>query len=351
MVSKPRSLKKLLAAFGVAMVAALAMSVVSAASASAAAPENTVSPVVSPTAPETGKVETTSNGTWTGSPTSYAYVWFRCNTSGVECKSIPGATKSAYTPVVADVGKTLLTSVTATNGEGSGVALSKPSGKVTEPPPPLMEYWYTCGTKKGSLFSCSPNGSTEWVKLPGSTPTGVTLRGASPFTMKFTFNGAKVEISCTTLTGEGSIENEKEKEKQPATASKTKFTFDGCSVATPSKCTVRSVGNSDGFTFSPLKGEFTAFETQSAVKFSSEEGSTFSSFEFEGAECSLNKTHLELSGTFTGISNSTIVGSNARFEFTAASSSGLRIGAIGVTLEGNSEIETTTGKLVKLGPF
>ncbi len=343
MVSRPRTLRKLLSALGVALVAALAMSVVSAASASAAAPENTVSPLVSPSAPETGTVETTSKGTWTGSPTSYAYVWFRCTSGGVECKSIPGATSSTYTPVAADLGRTLLTSVTASNSEGSGIALSKPSEVVKAPP---AEYWYTCGTKKGSLFSCSPNGSTEWVKLPGSTPTKVTLKGTSPFKLKLTFNGVKVEVVCSTLTGEGTITNEKEKEKEPGTASETSFNFKSCTVPTPQKCTVGFPTGSINFL---VKGEAINFEGKPAVKFTASEGSTITSFPFEGSECSLKGTTMNLSGAFTGISNSTIAGTNALFEFTAASSE-LKFSATAVTFEGTSEIETTTGKLVKLAP-
>src|SRR4051794_20788645 len=101
MVSKPRSLKRILPTLGVALVAALALGVVGVASASAAAPTNTALPVVTAT-PKVGQVATTTQGTWTGSPTSYAYVWFRCNAAGAECKSITGATSASYTPVGAD---------------------------------------------------------------------------------------------------------------------------------------------------------------------------------------------------------------------------------------------------------
>jgi hypothetical protein len=339
MVSKRRTFWKLLPALGLALVAVLALSAVGAASASAAAPENTVSPAVSPTAPETGTVETTTKGTWTGSPTSYAYVWFRCNASGVECKSIPGATSSTYTPVTADVGKTLLASVTASNAEGSGVALSKPTSAVTNPP---KQYWYTCGTKKGSLFSCAPNGEVAWVKLAEETPTKVTLKGTSPFKLKFSLSGAKVEIVCTTLTGEGSIMNPWWKGTGSGTASNTSFNFTGCTVATPLKCTVKNFGFL-------VSGEAIVFGGKPAVKFGSGPESALASIGFEGAECGLKGETFQLFGTFIGISNSTIVGTNALFEFTAASS-GLNVGPNAATLEGTSEIQTTTEKLVKIAP-
>ena len=65
-------------------------------SATPAAPANTAVPAVSGTAQQ-GDTLTTSNGSWSGSPTSYAYVWEDCNSSGGGCVSISGATSSSYT--------------------------------------------------------------------------------------------------------------------------------------------------------------------------------------------------------------------------------------------------------------
>ncbi len=101
-----------------------------------AAPANTVLPVVSGTAEE-GKTLSASTGTWTGSPTSYAYQWEDCNTSGKSCSAIGGATGSTRVLAASDVGHTLKVVVKATNAGGSGEAASAATATVVaEPPPP-----------------------------------------------------------------------------------------------------------------------------------------------------------------------------------------------------------------------
>ncbi|MDQ6867126.1 MAG: hypothetical protein M3178_01420 [Pseudomonadota bacterium] len=77
-----------------------------------AVPVNTALPTISGT-PQVGQTLTATNGTWTNSPTSFAYQWNRAG------GAISGATASTYVPVAADVGNTLTVSVTAANGSGS----------------------------------------------------------------------------------------------------------------------------------------------------------------------------------------------------------------------------------------
>ena len=79
-------------------------------------------------APVVGEVLTTTNGTWTNSPTSFAYQWQRCSPS---CANITGATASSYTVQTADVGDTIDVIVTATNAGGSASQTSAPTGVVT----------------------------------------------------------------------------------------------------------------------------------------------------------------------------------------------------------------------------
>jgi regulation of enolase protein 1 (concanavalin A-like superfamily) len=81
-------------------------------------PVNTAAPAISGTAKQ-GQTLSASTGTWTNSPTAYAYQWNRCAAS---CSSITGATASSYTAVAADVGDTLNVSVTASNAGGPGAA-------------------------------------------------------------------------------------------------------------------------------------------------------------------------------------------------------------------------------------
>jgi hypothetical protein len=82
------------------------------------APVNTVAPVISGTA-VVGQTLTTTNGTWTNSPSSYSYQWKRGATN-------IGTNSSTYTLVQADAGNTsnITCVVTATNSAGSANATS-----------------------------------------------------------------------------------------------------------------------------------------------------------------------------------------------------------------------------------
>jgi len=57
--------------------------------------------------PTVGAKSTTTGGTYTPSPTGRSYQWKRCNSSGSSCVAISEATYPTYTPVAADVGRTL----------------------------------------------------------------------------------------------------------------------------------------------------------------------------------------------------------------------------------------------------
>ena len=82
-------------------------------------PVNTALPLVSGTA-TAGQTLTASTGTWSNGPTSYAYQWRRCNSSGAACVNIGSATASTYLLQAADIGATLRVQVTASNAGGPG---------------------------------------------------------------------------------------------------------------------------------------------------------------------------------------------------------------------------------------
>ncbi len=100
-----------------------------------AAPTNSVAPVVSGTT-RNGSTLTTTNGSWSGSPTSYAYQWKRASTSGGSYSNIPSlATSNTYELTDADVGKYIKVSVIATNNVGPSVAeLSAATSQISERP-------------------------------------------------------------------------------------------------------------------------------------------------------------------------------------------------------------------------
>jgi len=83
-------------------------------------PANTVAPVISSSTAfvEVAAVLTTTNGTWSNTPSSYAYQWQR---GGVD---IAAATAQTYTLVTADVGANITCRVTASNVNGAGTPVS-----------------------------------------------------------------------------------------------------------------------------------------------------------------------------------------------------------------------------------
>jgi hypothetical protein len=87
------------------------------------APTNTERPSVIGSAVE-GEDLTASIGTWTGTPTAYAYQWQDCNSSGASCVNITGATSATRKLATTDVGHTVRVFVTASNAAGSS---SQPS--------------------------------------------------------------------------------------------------------------------------------------------------------------------------------------------------------------------------------
>jgi hypothetical protein len=116
---------KRLLALGLLVAGAVAGS----ASAAGSPPSNTGLPSISGTAKD-GQLLTAHNGSWTGSPTSFAYVWQRCDNLGGGCTPIAGATSKQYTASSADVGHRLRVAVTASNADGSGSATSRATGVV-----------------------------------------------------------------------------------------------------------------------------------------------------------------------------------------------------------------------------
>ena len=82
-----------------------------------------------------GRELTGAVGSWSGSGAiKYAYRWYRCNTAGARCKSIPGATRRTYTLVAKDVGQTIGFGVRATDSAGNDECVCEPRrpGRGTE---------------------------------------------------------------------------------------------------------------------------------------------------------------------------------------------------------------------------
>jgi hypothetical protein len=166
------------------------------AAATRAAPANTAPPTISGTA-TVGQTLTASNGTWSNTPTEYAYQWLRCNTSGSSCVSAPNGTQKTYTPVGADAGHQMRVRVTASNAEGSASAQSEPTATVAARAVPrntdrpivsgTPELGETLDADEGSWTGnpttfayqwqrCEADNFVSCVAIPGATSKTYTIR-------------------------------------------------------------------------------------------------------------------------------------------------------------------------------
>jgi predicted actin-binding protein len=158
-----------------------------------AAPSNTSLPSISGSARD-GSLLTASHGSWTNSPTSYAYQWQRCDAQGGSCADIAGATSNHYTVQTADVGHRLRVQVTATNSSGSGVAVSRPTDVVqptgTAPkntsPPTISgtpQAGATLTVSPGSWSGTpAPTFSYQWERCTGTGGGCAAISGATATT-------------------------------------------------------------------------------------------------------------------------------------------------------------------------
>jgi hypothetical protein len=94
--------------------------------ASPSKPVNTLAPALSGTARQGNQLMTT-DGSWTGSPTSFSFKWERCKT---RCTMARNAVKQTYNVSSRDVGYTLDAIVTARNSAGKASAYSNRSTTV-----------------------------------------------------------------------------------------------------------------------------------------------------------------------------------------------------------------------------
>ena len=154
------------------VTAAAAATSAASAQVGAAAPVNTALPVVSGTA-QVGQVLSVSNGSWSNSPTSFAYQWQSAAASSGPFGDVAGATGASYTAASADNGRYLRAVVTAANAGGQASAQSAPVGPVAA----------ATATPVTVSFTVGASGDDGDVSLRSSVGNGYPPSGtAGPYT-------------------------------------------------------------------------------------------------------------------------------------------------------------------------
>ena len=162
-----------------------------------AAPSNTSLPSISGSARD-GSLLHASHGSWTGSPTGFTYQWLRCDAQAGNCAPIGGATSDTYTVQTADVGSRLRVQVTASNKDGSGMAVSRPTDTVKptgSAPKNTAAPTISGNTQEGSTLTVSPGSwsgnpapsfSYQWQRCVGTGGGCANINGATATTYTLT---------------------------------------------------------------------------------------------------------------------------------------------------------------------
>jgi hypothetical protein len=181
-------------------------------------PVNSDAPTVSGNA-AVGQQLSTTNGTWTNTPTTYAYAWQRCNNVGSNCSTIPHAIGAKYKLVTADAGHEIRSEVRASNSSGpaaaytpstpSAVVLGKP--KIVANSKPLTSGTTTVGqalsVNTGTWTNSPTSYAYQWLRCARGGGSCVKIGSAksSSYTLTAKDAGHKLEanVTATNLAGSG----------------------------------------------------------------------------------------------------------------------------------------------------
>jgi Ig domain of plant-specific actin-binding protein len=173
---------------GALALVVIAAAAIFAAAARAAAPVNSAAPTVSGTA-KVGATLTATDGTWTNSPTTFAYQWQRCASDGTGCGEINGATSKTYSPTTGDVGHALRVSVTAGNSDGKASASSGatepvnsangPSNNVRPSVSGTAQVGETLTVSNGSWSTAPSSFTRQWQRCDSDGTSCLNISGAT----------------------------------------------------------------------------------------------------------------------------------------------------------------------------
>jgi hypothetical protein len=185
------------------------------------APASTAPPQVSGTA-QVGQTLTTTTGTWSGSPTSYAYQWQTSVDGGSNWADVAGATGASFVEGSSVQGDLARVVVTASNSAGSATATSASLGpiaasssSITLVAPASTSLPQISGTTQvgqnltttsGSWSGSPTSYGYQWQYSRDSGATWLNVNGATSTTFQetSTFQDAKIRVRTTASNSAGS---------------------------------------------------------------------------------------------------------------------------------------------------
>lgn len=181
-----------------------------------AAPVNTAAPTIAGT-PQVNQTLTVSEGTWTGNP-NFTFQWQRCDTNGNGCTNIAVPSTRNYTVEQADVGFTIRVTVTASNGGGTAVATTAPTGVAGAKAPQNTQLPAISGPKiEGQALATTdgiwttstgalPNFSYQWRRCnaAGAACVDIADANAATYVLQTADVNGTIRVVVTATDAQGS---------------------------------------------------------------------------------------------------------------------------------------------------